>query len=73
MKFSKMVLIAVFIYMIYFVERVFSIVENGIAEPYVLIGAVFGAIIGEVSILGMIKKKKLHKEILIESERGDIQ
>lgn len=59
--FSKFIIIGGFIYLFYFTERVLRVVESTGNEPGILIGAVFGAIIGECGLLAWIKNTKIKK------------
>lgn len=59
--FSKAIIITGFIYLFYFTERILSIFEQSGQEPTVLIGAVFGAVLGECGLLALIKKAKINK------------
>lgn len=65
---TDIVLFVVIVLLVLFTLRVLDIVEKTGYEPSVLIGAVFGAGLGEFSIMGWIKNTKVKNNNLNNEE-----
>lgn len=59
--FSKITLFLMLVYTIYFIERIFLLLQQNVSIPDSLIMSVLGLTLGECGILAFIKQNKIKK------------